>query len=1394
MASFPGQKAGSAPAAPTTPSSLTATPQPSGTQIFLQWNQSLDGDLQISYIVSRCSGVACTNFTVITTTVANAQNFVDSGLQLATSYSYSIQAVDGAGNLSGVSNIATAITPAVPLSLTQTQSQVNYANKWPLDMWSAQSRAKVGGLLAKVLTPTVPGNFVAATISSTEIDLSWTASTETNVPVSFYTVTINPGSVIVQISVPATTYQDISLTPSTTYTYTISATDIHGNTSNVASTSATTQAAVASLNFPRVAITANGGDQSYGKNTTTGFTTYSAAAPGTAAYTVMQQLGSFDLVFPLAGSFEGWSSSGISKQDLVNAIKGKGSFPNVKNTARTPKVFLYSIMESSQNASSGLPYQTFANLIINNNWWTYESAGGTGTILPSGNSGFFEVNYSVAWATSAGSAASDQSITGHVYGVLSNGQGCADSAATYFSSSLLTTNRLDARFTGLPSGGAAPNADGLFLDNCFLFPNNGGNLPANGSWDGIGVQGSGTIAAYPSGASSLLARGQHHFFATMQAYLASCNPGSTYYSIGNFGGYANTSGNGNTHTISASGMDNTLHGGLLEFVIGNNGPSWQSFQTFSQVLTNYNFAMDYCLAPKLVGFGIQVPATDGSQTATFQTGGVATSVTTGTALEYQEARLGLGMALLDDGYAAYVVHGLDYSVVRWYDEFGDDSLTQVNVKRGYLGSRVGSRPTSSAISLGTLGVWIAKFTNGIAVINPWGNGAQTVTAAQLTTATGVSTYRALGGTQQPAINNGATYSSRAFADGDAQILLAGAPLSITTTSPLSAGTNGSAYSTTLAATGGTPPYTWSLVSATPNTGAWIHVSSAGVLSGTPSTVETESIVVKVTDSLGSSATKTLSLTVNAAASGFLPAGHFVAAKMPMAVVHPRPDTETGAFTGTVLSRARLAFFNGTNPVQCEIPLAVQGGARPLVWSVIAGPAGMTVGAAHPSIPGGTSKYGVVTWTPTAAISKASPVTVTIQATDQQLNTLQFSWTMATSSATTDFLFVNSSTGNDSTGNGTFAAPYASLAKVMGTNLTQTTFPGSRVYLSGSFQWPAQTGSVGEGGGAGYYTIDSSKVPVVYMALPGSTVTIDASVSQIIDNGPGCNDLYFAGSSTSRLAIVGSAATALETHTFELYNAQRCTWWNVDFQNPINRVSANGNTNSTSIFTSNSGSPSIRNYYLITGCSETGRSGSAGNSMLMTSLFSIQNVVFEFNNISGTAGFGVFFKDSNRFITAAYNSVNLLGANGASPMMFGCQTNNLGSPPAFPGFCEACYNFLVGGPLFFDFQGFAGALQHWSYRNTIYNNQFNYNYALGNFGPAGTGPYFTDSDVAIAKTPGGAIAGASVSFTIANNEAWLAWSGSPPPANCPINTTTGALVNSTTAWRTLYLGIRGWEVA
>jgi hypothetical protein len=87
------------------------------------------------------------------------------------------------------------------------------------------------------------------------------------------------------------------------------------------------------------------------------------------------------------------------------------------------------------------------------------------------------------------------------------------------------------------------------------------------------------------------------------------------------------------------------------------------------------------------------------------------------------------------------------------------------------------------------------------------------------------------------------------------------PLAISSTSPLTAGSVGVPYSSALQATGGVPPYTWTLTSGVLPAG--LSLASSGVISGTPTNQETQSFTVQVADSQtpASTATATLSLTI-----------------------------------------------------------------------------------------------------------------------------------------------------------------------------------------------------------------------------------------------------------------------------------------------------------------------------------------------------------------------------------------------------------------------------------------------------------------------------------------------------------------------------------------------------
>src|SRR5271157_5667725 len=87
--------------------------------------------------------------------------------------------------------------------------------------------------------PTIPTNLTATAVSSSQINLSWTASTD-NVGVTGYK--IFRGGVQVGTSATAS-YSDTGLTASTAYSYYVSAYDAAGNNSGNSNTaSATTQA------------------------------------------------------------------------------------------------------------------------------------------------------------------------------------------------------------------------------------------------------------------------------------------------------------------------------------------------------------------------------------------------------------------------------------------------------------------------------------------------------------------------------------------------------------------------------------------------------------------------------------------------------------------------------------------------------------------------------------------------------------------------------------------------------------------------------------------------------------------------------------------------------------------------------------------------------------------------------------------------------------------------------------------------------------------------------------------------------------------------------------------------------------------------------------------------
>jgi len=172
-----------------------------------------------------------------------------------------------------------------------------------------------------------------------------------------------------------------------------------------------------------------------------------------------------------------------------------------------------------------------------------------------------------------------------------------------------------------------------------------------------------------------------------------------------------------------------------------------------------------------------------------------------------------------------------------------------------------------------------------------------------------------------------------------------AALSVSTTT-LPNGTIGVAYPPqTLAATGGTSPYTWAVTNGTLPAGLTL-AGATGVISGTPTTAATSSFTVTVTDAASpqGTASATLSITISAMTIS--------------------TTTLQGATVGNAYSQT----------------LAVVGGTAPYAWSVTVGtlPAGLTLDGATGIISGTPTTVGTSTFTVSVSDSSVPANTATQQ--------------------------------------------------------------------------------------------------------------------------------------------------------------------------------------------------------------------------------------------------------------------------------------------------------------------------------------------------------------------------------------------------------------------------------
>jgi len=191
--------------APTAPSNLTATLASSASKtVNLSWTASSDnvgGSGLKQYTVSRTDSA---NNKVSFNVTAPTATYSDSSAIYNTQYTYSVTASDNAvpANVSSASNSVSVTTPSQP-----------------------------------VAAPATPTNLSGSAISSTQINLTWTASVDTTGIVGGYKVFRN-GTQIADTKSIGTAYSDTGLTGSTSYSYTVLAYDSVTTTLQSAQTAA----------------------------------------------------------------------------------------------------------------------------------------------------------------------------------------------------------------------------------------------------------------------------------------------------------------------------------------------------------------------------------------------------------------------------------------------------------------------------------------------------------------------------------------------------------------------------------------------------------------------------------------------------------------------------------------------------------------------------------------------------------------------------------------------------------------------------------------------------------------------------------------------------------------------------------------------------------------------------------------------------------------------------------------------------------------------------------------------------------------------------------------------------------------------------------------------------
>jgi hypothetical protein len=177
-----------------------------------------------------------------------------------------------------------------------------------------------------------------------------------------------------------------------------------------------------------------------------------------------------------------------------------------------------------------------------------------------------------------------------------------------------------------------------------------------------------------------------------------------------------------------------IEGGFIEHAMGKNW-SFETWGNWEELMDRYHLLFNDLADPKFVMFDI----------VNEERGGIGV---------HQFMRYGLASALMDNGYFSFSESSA-YGTASWFDEY--DLAGTSNSK--WLGKALQPPQTDPWEQ----GVYRRNFQGGVALVNPKGNGQQTVTME--------AGFKRISGTQDPAVNNGEPVTSITLEERDGILLV-----------------------------------------------------------------------------------------------------------------------------------------------------------------------------------------------------------------------------------------------------------------------------------------------------------------------------------------------------------------------------------------------------------------------------------------------------------------------------------------------------------------------------------------------------------------------------------------------------------------------------------------------